>query len=878
MNPERWERIGELLEKALALNALERGQYLNYASGEDSELRREVESLLASHEEAGSLFLNVAAADSCGNQESMGRAAVRAGRRIGPYLVVEPIGHGGMGEVFAAVRADGQYRKKVAIKLVRSGYDTAYILERFRNERQILAGLDHPNIARLLDGGNTEEDVPYLVMELVEGVPIDDYCDARKLTVTDRLQLFLQVCGAVQYAHQRLVIHRDIKPSNVLVGEDGVPKLLDFGIAKILDASGSSEATVLRPMTPEYASPEQVRGEPITTATDVYSLGVVLYQLLTGHSPYRLDSHTPAKLAAAITATEPERPSTSVQRTESISDAGMTHLLTPETVSSTREDTPHRLQQRLQGDLDFMLLKALRKEPSQRYISVDQFTGDIGNHLKGLPVTARKGTWNYRADKFIRRHKTAVASGALVLLTLVSGIVVTLREARIADANRLRAEKRLKDGHRLANSLIFEVHDSIRQLPGATAARKLIIERAQQYLDGLTLDSQSDPALLQDLAAAYGRLASVQGSPVGASLGDLQSAIPNYRKAVELLLVCSSRDPSNRDILRELARGYLNLSLALSEAEDKTASKDATQKALQIMEPLARSYPADQRIQFGLGSVYERLGGLFAAENDLPRSMESYEKSLAIFQQLAKDGPPRPEYPTEISFAHKHIGSVLAVQKQYPAALDHYRAALAIDEANLNHDPGNAQTRYNITFTYSDTGWILNQQGDFDGALQYYLKALQIRSALVAADPQDSRTRHGMAKTYGYLGMVYTNKGAIKQALESYKQALAIRLALYQKDPANGSMRFEIAETKALIGKLYFSQAFRPHVSPAAQLTFCNQAKHWLQSALPEYLAQDAKGIFVGRLQNAPEILAQEIKKCELVTTSLGKPPGSSSH
>src|ERR1700722_2643177 len=315
MTPERMEQIGEVLEKALALEITMREKYLDVACVNDLELRREVESLLDSHERAGSSFLN-SPVDRV--VDSAARASSRPGRRIGAYDILEQIGRGGMGEVYSAVRADGQYEKKVAIKLVRSGYDTESILERFRNERQILARLDHQNIAQLLDGGTTDDGIPYLVMELVDGVPIDDYCDARKLNISSRLRLFRQVCGAVQFAHQHLVIHRDIKPSNILVTEDGSPKLLDFGIAKIFDAAGSLEATLLRPMTPEYASPEQIRGDAITTATDVYSLGVVLYQLLTGRSPYPGHTHTPHKLAQAVCESEPIRPSSIVVRKESL--------------------------------------------------------------------------------------------------------------------------------------------------------------------------------------------------------------------------------------------------------------------------------------------------------------------------------------------------------------------------------------------------------------------------------------------------------------------------------------------------------------------------------------------------------------------------------
>ena len=313
MTPERWQQIRGVFDQAAALGLEERGAYLDQACATDSDLRHEVESLLLSDHEAGIGFLNTPAIDLAG-RSGIGSAPSRVGRRIGAYNIVEEIGRGGMGEVYRAGRADGQYEKEVAIKLVRGGYDTASVLERFRHERQILASLDHPNIARLLDGGTTDEGIPYLVMELIEGTPIDQYCDANKLNVTERLHLFVQVCSAVQYAHQRLVIHRDIKPGNILVTREGVPKLLDFGIAKILDPAAISATTVAGPLTPEYASPEQIRGEPITTATDVYSLGVVLYQLLTGRSPYPRNTHVPHEFARAICEFEPERPSTVILR------------------------------------------------------------------------------------------------------------------------------------------------------------------------------------------------------------------------------------------------------------------------------------------------------------------------------------------------------------------------------------------------------------------------------------------------------------------------------------------------------------------------------------------------------------------------------------
>ena len=314
MKTERWLRIREILDEAISLPANQRPEYLNRTCAGDDELRAELDSLVRSHEQAGEAFMSAPAVDLKSLVPDRNPRSSHIGRRIGVYKIVEEIGHGGMGEVYRAVRADGQFDKQVAIKLVRVGMDTAFVLERFRYERQILASLDHNNIARLYDGGTTEDGVPYLVMELIEGTPIDQYCEEHDLSVADRLELFVQVCSAVQYAHQRLVIHRDIKPSNILVTADGVPKLLDFGIAKILDSSAGTETTLVRPMTPEYASPEQIRGEPITTATDVYSLGVVLYRMLTGKSPYSEATRTPLEFARLICEADPLRPSTVASR------------------------------------------------------------------------------------------------------------------------------------------------------------------------------------------------------------------------------------------------------------------------------------------------------------------------------------------------------------------------------------------------------------------------------------------------------------------------------------------------------------------------------------------------------------------------------------
>ncbi|HEY3835304.1 MAG TPA: serine/threonine-protein kinase, partial [Bryobacteraceae bacterium] len=473
----RWERIQELFHAASEMSPGERGLYLGGACADDPSLRSEVEALLDSPAAADDLLAPIR--DESALVFNL-PAGPRDGDRVGPYRIVRQIGSGGMGAVYGAVRSDGQYQQQVAIKLVRPDVSGAEVLARFRNERQMLANLAHPNIARLLDGGITQSALPYLVMELVDGVPIDEYCRSRNLTIRDRLLLFRTVCSAVQYAHHALLVHRDIKPSNILVTRDGVPKLLDFGIAKLLGSgeTGQNPVTRLaeRPMTLDYASPEQVRGELTTTATDIFSLGVLLYELLSGRRPYETGDTHPEEAHRRICETEPVRPST------------------------------HNHE--IGRELDDIVAMAIRKEPNQRYSSVEKLSADIHNYLDGFPVSATRGSRRYYSVKFIRRHRAwvAVALSGVAILTAF-GIGMSVLAAKLArERDTARMERSRAEQVSSFVSSLFQASDPFQVKGKTITARRLLDVGAER----ITRELQTQPSVRADvvetMALAYEHL------------------------------------------------------------------------------------------------------------------------------------------------------------------------------------------------------------------------------------------------------------------------------------------------------------------------------------------------------------------------------------
>ncbi|HYW72140.1 MAG TPA: serine/threonine-protein kinase, partial [Pyrinomonadaceae bacterium] len=488
MTSERFQRIEHLVLSALELAPDERGRMLSTECHGDDELRREVESLLGFQHEAEDFISKPAIAAVAATLAAGELFESVEGQRLGPYRLIKELGHGGMGAVYLAERAD-EYQKLVAIKVVKRGLATHDLVTRLRSERQILATLDHPNIAKLLDGGALEDGSPYIVMDYVEGLPIDSYCDQHQLSVGQRLQLFRKVCAAVAYAHRNLVIHRDLKPNNIIVATDGTPRLLDFGIAKVLDPSlqttDDQTATIARIMTPQYASPEQIRGFAVTTSSDIYSLGVLLYKLLSGHLPYQLKSLPPIEIERAVCEKEPERPSTAAARTREATGAS-----TPQFEISNPK--------LLRGDLDNIVLMAMRKEPERRYESVDAFARDLQRYSAGLPVAARRNTLSYRGSKFIKRHRFGVAATALVVLTMIGGTAASIWQARAAEREKERAKKVsafLEDTLKYSDPFISPLKKA-----GKEITVNEVLDEAGRRLDSGEFDS--DPELKAELLRA----------------------------------------------------------------------------------------------------------------------------------------------------------------------------------------------------------------------------------------------------------------------------------------------------------------------------------------------------------------------------------------
>ncbi len=731
MDAERWKKIEAVFESALAVGVDERGTFLRERCAGDGELLAEVESLLAARKQ-GQAFFAAPVFDKAARL--IGQEPSLAGQRLGNYEIIREIGHGGMGAVYLAARADDEYKKEVAIKLVRQGFDCDFIITRFLNERQILASLEHENIARLLDGGTTEDSTPYLVMEYVEGLPIDRYADAQKLSTPARLNLFRTVCVAVAYAHRNLVIHRDIKPSNILVTADGTPKLLDFGIAKLLDSEGREQTqTVARLMTPDYASPEQVKGEAITTASDVYSLGVLLYKLLTGHHPYRFKTGMLQEIERVICESEPERPSAIVNRTEEITTAdGATLTVSAESVSRVRDTQPEKLCRLLTGDLDNIVLMAMRKEPERRYASVEQLAEDIRRHLDGLPVIARDDTFAYRATKFIRRHRLGVAAGVFVLISLIAGLLATMWQARVARAERDRATKAQLKAERI-NSFMQEALGSADPTKEGRDVKVIdVLEKASRRAES---EFAEQPEVLADVRRTIGRTYyNLEFYDQAESL--MRAAFATYQE------IFGDEHPTTANCMKELGE-----MLAYKEKFDEAIP--LLQKTVELFNRLPLKEKRD------LASAKFALAQAFYFKGDIPAAEPRYREVLDFAQQnLSPDD-------SVIADVSNELANIIR-ENDYEAAAALYRQAIAI----VRPLP---EKRMDMATTLLNLGMVLMNAGRVDEAEVALRESLAIRREVFGDNSPST------ASVMVQLSRAHLYRGDYQQAEKEARQALAIQ-------------------------------------------------------------------------------------------------------
>jgi tRNA A-37 threonylcarbamoyl transferase component Bud32/tetratricopeptide (TPR) repeat protein len=710
VTPERWEEIARVFEECISVPQVQRFTWIHEVAKDDQELLEEVLSLVESHEAAEGSFVQSEVREAVVSFEKRNLPDALVATTVGPYRLIRQLGVGGMGVVFLAARDDDQYKAEVAIKLIRPGMDTDFIVARFRRERQTLARLQHPNIARLLDGGTTDGGLPYFVMEYVDGISLKEYVRTNTLSLRDRIDLFQKVSAAVDYAHRNFIVHRDIKPGNILVDHQGQPKLLDFGICKLLanDIQVDTQ-TYVQMMTPDYASPEQISGEALTPASDIYSLGVVLYELVAGVLPLRFDKLTMADV-------------------RSRSDRG--EIASPSKVTTIKGDV--RL---LSGDLDIIIMRALQRDPDDRYQSAAQFSEDIRRYLANEAILARRPTMVYLAKKFVRRHNALVTATALVMIVLCTALWVALTQARAAD-------RRLREVQSLAGTLVFDVHDAIKDLPGATNARALLIKTGMRSLDGVADAVSGDVEAKIDLARSYRRLGDVQGNVSGANLGDLTAALSSYEKARTLLTSSLKTLPQSQSAQGERMLVHLRIAQIEGVRGDRKSALSTISEGID----LGRNFIpwGDDAFKSGLADLCIESASIKQASKDHAGSLQDALEGLRLNTQIRSSGSTAHRVLPPLAGAHAAIGMAETSLGKLDEAQLHYQAGANELEAIVGSGHAGISTKRDLLLAYghlADNAGNpgMHNLGDRPAALRGYRRATLIAQEIYDADAADQR-------------------------------------------------------------------------------------------------------------------------------------------
>jgi len=809
MTPERWQQVRDVLEKALDLAPGERSAYLNQACSSDPSLRQEVETLLASSPDVRSSFLQSSmladglGADSDGTRSSV---ALESGQIFARHFqLIRKLGEGGMGQVWLAEQTS-PVRRQVALKLIKAGmYDEA-VVQRFQSERQSLAIMDHPSIAKVFEAGTTAQGQPYFVMEYVPGLPITEYCDQEKLKIRDRLDLFIQACEGVQHAHQKAIIHRDLKPANILVVEvDGkpVPRIIDFGLAKATtpQVEGESIFTQLGHFvgTPGYMSPEQAdpNVQDIDTRTDVYSLGVVLYVLLTGLQPFETKpkQREPLdELLRRLREEEPPRPSTKVTADRDTSAA----------TAEARGTEPKHLVSLLRGDLDWITMKALEKDRARRYGAPSELAADIRRYLNHEPVVARPASTAYRAGKFIKRHKLSAAVTAVFALVLLASAVAILREARIARMQQARAERRFDSLRKLTNSLLFEFHDSIEHLPGSTAARELVVGRALDYLEQIASEAHDDPATLRDLAAAYERIGRIRGeerNPHMGGTGSFQQAKQLYEKALAIRQKLAAANATDVTLQFELIGTMLNVATIYYQLGDLDRALDLQQQRLAIEQRLAASHDSEE-LRYNIAASLTGIGVLKVWYGDYDSALDYERRALTMNQALLDRNPGSLRMRRRLVISHNWIATALKFDKRYGEAASEYREALAMVEQLMAGDPSNTDLQRFLAGDSEDLCRCLAYAGLFSEVRGRCRKAIAMNEDMVKSDKDNVQASADLASSNLSMGLALYLMHSPQEALVFERRAESMYRDVSVRDPDSVSNELDHAVSLMYSGRI----------------------------------------------------------------------------
>jgi non-specific serine/threonine protein kinase/serine/threonine-protein kinase len=738
---EYWSDAEAIFSTAVDLEADARRRVVEQACVGRPDLRRDVEALLGAHDGAGGFMTPVTIERTDASSASVPSAE---GQRIGAFCLRERIARGGMGDVYRAERVEGGFAQEVAIKLLGTRCASVDAERRFRAERQILASIHHPNIVRLLDGGVTADGQPYIVMEFVRGVPLTDYCAARNLSLADRLRLFQQLTSAVQWAHRHLIVHRDLKPANVLVGNEGIVKVLDFGVAKLLHSDGPEQLTMqfVAPMTPNYASPEQIRGAAATTACDVYALGVMLFELVTGHRPFDVSGKTLDELRADLLNRSIARP------------------------SATRTATAPYDTRLLRGDVDAIVLKAMADLPEDRYAAAEELGDDLARFLDGRPVAAREASVAYLTRRIVGRHRTAFSAAAAALLMLVTASIGALWQARVAAAERERAVRRFNDVRELAGALIFRIHDEVAPLAGSTPVRRTIVAQGLEFLQRLEGDMAYDDRLRIDLARAYVRIGHVQGRTAEANLGDRDGAKHSYLKARDIIAPLMTSNGIDWDV----AATAVDAQLALAGLVEREEGRQHADAALAVASRWQSQEPHSTRSQ----TLLARANYQMAIVTGYPGSLPYWQESARLFDAVAAATPSDITAIRNAALGQKYLGSYFDEADELEKAETHFGAALRLDERRVQNNPGDRQAQLDLAIDIGNVANVQLKRGNYEPSIEAFHRSLEIRQRIAAADPQDVYARGRVAFAQSKLATLYLRTGRLASAQQYAESAVSL--------------------------------------------------------------------------------------------------------